>query len=84
MQRPAAQQSPIRLVAAVFYLALALWIVMTIVTILSPSSSTAKAAGIFGILSVGAFFGLLGGLIIARYESIRGGSGHPPGGGPES
>ncbi|MDP9341721.1 MAG: hypothetical protein M3Q23_06385 [Actinomycetota bacterium] len=67
--------------AAIFYLALALWIVMTVVTILSPSSATAKAAGVFGILSLGAFFGLLGGLIIARVESIRGGSGHSPEGG---
>jgi hypothetical protein len=78
MQRPGAQQSPIRLAAAIFYLALALWIVMTVITILSPSSATAKAAGVFGILSLGAFFGLLGGLIIVRIESIRGASAHPP------
>jgi len=60
-----------RLLAALFYAALALWVVITIVTVLSPSSGTAKAASVFGIISVGAFFGLLGGLILARYESSR-------------
>jgi hypothetical protein len=71
MQPRPAQQSPMRLLAALFFAALALWVVMTIVTVLSPSTGTAKAAGVFGIITVGAFFGLLAGLILARYEASR-------------
>ena len=71
------QQSLMRLVAAGFYVALGLWVVMTIATILSPSSGTAKAAGVFGIVAVAGFFAVLTGLILARYEAIRGTGGKP-------
>ena len=66
------QQSPGRLLGLVFFGSLVLWVVVTIVTILSPSSGTAKAASILGVVAAGSFFALLGALIVGRIESLRG------------
>jgi hypothetical protein len=66
------QQNLGRLLGLVFLGALVLWVIVTIVAILSPSSGVTKAAGIFGVIAFGAFFGLLGAFLMERIESFRG------------
>jgi hypothetical protein len=61
-----------RLLGLAFFATLALWVIVTIVAVLSPSSGTAKAASIFGILAFGAFFGLLGAFLMERISSLQG------------
>jgi hypothetical protein len=53
--------------------------VLTAAVVLRPSEALAKAAGAAGIISVGAFFALLGGLISTRWEHARGSAGVQPG-----
>jgi hypothetical protein len=78
-QRPVQGQSPVRLLSMVFFAAIALWAVLTVILVLSPSSDLAKFAGAAGILAAGSFFALLGGLISTRWEHARGSAGVQPG-----
>ena len=85
------QQNLGRVLGLVFLGALALWVIVTIVAILSPSSGVTKAAGIFGVIAFGAFFGLLGAFLMERIDSLRGTTApaagppaHPPGPRPGS
>jgi hypothetical protein len=61
-----------RLVGLVFFGSLVLWMIVTIIAVISPSSATSKAALIFGILAIGSFFGLLGTFLMERIDSLRG------------
>ena len=61
-----------RLVGLVFFASLVLWVIVTIIAVISPGSGTSKAAAIFGILAFGSFFGLLGTFLMERIESLRG------------
>jgi hypothetical protein len=76
-----------RMLGLVFFGALVLWVIVTIVAILSPSSGVAKAAGIFGVITFGAFFALLGAFLMERIQSLTGSASAgtpaagPPGGG---
>jgi hypothetical protein len=71
------QQNPIRLLGMAFFGALALWVVVSIIAILTPSSGAAKASGIFGVIAFGAFFALLGAFLVERVDSLRGTSPAP-------
>ena len=78
-QRQTQGQSPIRLLSMVFFAAIALWAVLTVILVLSPSSDLAKIAGALGIVALASFAALLGGLVSTRWEQARGSAAVPPG-----
>jgi len=59
-------QQVMKALALVFFVTLPLFVLLSIIGIISPSSGLGKAVGIFAVIWLGAFFGMLGGLILRR------------------
>jgi Na+/citrate or Na+/malate symporter len=60
-----------RLFTAVFFISLPIWVILTIVTIFSPSSGSVKADYLFAILTFGGLLGMVGGNIVERFKALK-------------
>ena len=62
-----------KLLGVIFVITLPLWILITIVLLVSGSgdAATAKLDGVLGLLAIGSLLGMVGGLILERFEALK-------------
>jgi hypothetical protein len=65
---------PMRLLAITFFLSIVLWVVLTIVLVLSPSTGVAKADGIFSVIALGSLLMMVALRIYERSTAAQPGS----------
>ena len=64
-------RTAMRVFVTVFFISLPIAVILTIVTIFSPSSGEAKADGLFVVLTVGGLLGMVGGNIVERFAALK-------------